>query len=86
MRLLREKLSQWFFNITKFNNELLDDLDSLSGWPEKVKLMQKIGLENPLDVKLTFKFIMKKIKSKFLQPDQIQFLGQVLLLYLVTIR
>ena len=31
----RKKLSQWFFNITKFNNELLDDLDSLSGWPEK---------------------------------------------------
>ena len=37
----RKKLSQWFFNITKFSNELLDDLENLSGWPEKVKLMQK---------------------------------------------
>ena len=37
----RKKLSQWFFNITKFSNELLEDLSLLSGWPEKVKLMQK---------------------------------------------
>tara|TARA_Y100001958_G_C21239609_1_gene566884 strand:- start:93 stop:2606 length:2514 start_codon:yes stop_codon:yes gene_type:complete len=37
----RKKLSQWFFNITKFSNELLNDLNDLNGWPEKVKLMQK---------------------------------------------
>ena len=37
----RKKLSQWFFNITKFANELLSEIDELSGWPEKVKLMQK---------------------------------------------
>ena len=37
----RKKLSQWFFNITKFSDELLKDIDSLDGWPEKVKLMQK---------------------------------------------
>ncbi len=37
----RKKLSQWFFNITKFSNELLQDLEKLDGWPEKVKLMQK---------------------------------------------
>ena len=37
----KEKLSQWFFNITKFSDQLLDDLILLDGWPEKVKLMQK---------------------------------------------
>ncbi len=37
----RKKLSQWFFNITKLSNELLLDLEKLSEWPEKVKLMQK---------------------------------------------
>ena len=37
----RKKLSQWFFNITKFSEELLNDLENLNGWPEKVKLMQK---------------------------------------------
>ena len=47
----RKKLSQWFFNITKFSEILLSDLDDLVGWPDKVKLMQKIGLENLLDVR-----------------------------------
>ena len=37
----RKKLSQWFFNITKFSEKLLKDLELLDGWPEKVKLMQK---------------------------------------------
>ena len=37
----KKKLSQWFFNITKFSDQLLDDLKLLDGWPEKVKLMQK---------------------------------------------
>ena len=37
----RKKLSQWFFNITKFAEPLLKDLNILEGWPEKVKLMQK---------------------------------------------
>ena len=43
---VEKKLSQWFFNITKFADHLLKDLETLKGWPEKVKLMQKIGLEN----------------------------------------
>ena len=30
------------FNITKFADELLLDLNDLKGWPEKVKLMQKL--------------------------------------------
>ena len=37
----RKKLNQWFFNISKFSNELLDNLDSLDEWPNKVKIMQK---------------------------------------------
>ena len=37
----RKKLSQWFFNITKFSDDLLSDLETLKGWPDKVKLMQK---------------------------------------------
>ena len=38
----RKKLSQWFFNITKFAEPLLKDLDQLEGWPDKVKTMQKL--------------------------------------------
>ena len=37
----RKKLNQWFFNISKFANELLENLDDLDKWPNKVKVMQK---------------------------------------------
>ena len=37
----RKKLNQWFFNITKFSNELLENLKTLDKWPNKVKIMQK---------------------------------------------
>ena len=37
----RKKLNQWFFNISKFSEELLKGLDKLKSWPNKVKTMQK---------------------------------------------
>ena len=37
----RRKLSQWFFKITVFADDLLAGLDTLERWPEKVRLMQK---------------------------------------------
>ncbi len=37
----RKKLSQWFFKITAYAQELLDALDHMERWPEKVRLMQK---------------------------------------------
>ena len=37
----RKKLAQWFFRITDFAEELLQGLDTLERWPEKVRLMQK---------------------------------------------
>jgi leucyl-tRNA synthetase len=35
------ELTQWFFKITKFSEELLQAIDGLDRWPEKVRLMQK---------------------------------------------
>ena len=37
----QRELTQWFFAITKFAGPLLDALDTLERWPEKVRLMQK---------------------------------------------
>ncbi|MFD2184399.1 leucine--tRNA ligase [Rhodoplanes azumiensis] len=37
----QRELTQWFFKITKFSEELLTALDGLDRWPEKVRLMQK---------------------------------------------
>ena len=50
----RKKLSQWFFNITKFSNDLLNDLNNLSGWPEKVKLMQKNWIGKSFGCEIVF--------------------------------
>lgn len=36
-----KELSQWFFKITEYAEELLDDLKMLEGWPERVKIMQE---------------------------------------------
>jgi len=37
----QRELTQWFFKITDFSQDLLDALDTLQRWPEKVRLMQK---------------------------------------------
>ena len=49
----RRKLSQWFLKITDFADELLDGLDALEDWPEKVKLMQAnwIGRSEGLQIR-----------------------------------
>ncbi|WP_025657948.1 leucine--tRNA ligase [Rhizobium sp. IBUN] len=37
----QRELTQWFFKITDFSQDLLEALDTLDQWPEKVRLMQK---------------------------------------------
>ena len=69
----RKKLSQWFFNISSFSNELLNDLNSLKGWPEKVKLMQKnwIGKSFGCEINFEIKNSNDKIKVFTTRPDTI---------------
>lgn len=49
----QRELTQWFFKITEFSQELLDALDTLDHWPEKVRLMQKnwIGRSEGLTIR-----------------------------------
>jgi len=69
----RKKLSQWFFNITKFSNDLLNGLDTLTEWPEKVKLMQKNWIGKSIGCEINFNIIEKKQQLKIFttRPDTI---------------
>ena len=55
MQLGKKKLYQWFFNISKFSDELLEDLETLKEWPEKVKLMQKNWIGKSVGCEIDFK-------------------------------
>ena len=69
----RKKLNQWFFNISKFSQKLLDGLNKLEKWPNKVKVMQKnwigksFGCE--VDFKIESKLPIEKIKCFTTRPD-----------------
>jgi leucyl-tRNA synthetase len=47
-----KRLEQWFFRITSYAEELLHDTDTLEGWPERVKMMQRnwIGKSEGVDI------------------------------------
>jgi len=51
----RKKLNQWFFNIKQFSEELLNDLETLDKWPNKVKVMQKNWIGKSFGCEVKFK-------------------------------
>jgi len=51
----KKALEQWFFKTTKYAQELLDSLDDLPGWPEKVKIMQKNWIGRSEGAEIEFK-------------------------------
>jgi leucyl-tRNA synthetase len=51
----RKKLNQWFFNIAKFSDDLLEGLDQLDEWPNKVKIMQKNWIGKSFGCEIDFK-------------------------------
>ncbi len=55
MPVKRKKLNQWFFNISKFSEELLKGLDELKNWPNKVKIMQKNWIGKSFGCEIDFK-------------------------------
>ena len=69
----RRKLNQWFFNITKFSNELLESLEDLNDWPKKVKIMQKNWIGKSIGCEVTFKIEnsknIKEIECFTTRPD-----------------
>jgi len=69
----KKELEQWYFKTTEFSEELLADLDSLDGWPEKVKLMQKnwIGKSFGANVNFQLEGSDQEISVYTTRPDTI---------------
>jgi len=69
----RKKLNQWFFNITKFAEDLLNNLDGLDNWPNKVKIMQKNWIGKSYGAEVKFKIEgsndIKEIECYTTRPD-----------------
>ena len=69
----RKKLSQWFFKISEFSDELLVGLDQLEKWPNKVKVMQKNWIGKSFGCEIDFKIegskTINSIKCFTTRPD-----------------
>ena len=69
----QKTLSQWFFKITHYAEELLSGLENLNLWPEKVKVMQKNWIGKSIGAEIEFQIKDKKNKIKIFttRPDTI---------------
>jgi leucyl-tRNA synthetase len=69
----KKKLNQWFFNISKFSDDLLKGLEDLNNWPEKVKTMQKNWIGKSFGCEIDFEIDGNKeidiIKCFTTRPD-----------------
>lgn len=67
----QKELEQWFLKITAYAEELLNDLDSLKGWPERVITMQKnwIGKSEGAEVRFRIEGINEELLIFTTRPD-----------------
>ncbi len=59
----KKYLSQWFLKTSKYSNELLNELDNLNEWPDKVKTMQKNWIGKSEGAEIDFNLISPKHKG-----------------------
>ena len=69
----KKELNQWFLNITQYSDKLLNSLDNLNGWPEKVRLMQKNWIGKSVGCEIDFLTDCKESKIRIFttRPDTI---------------
>ncbi|MDJ0717076.1 MAG: leucine--tRNA ligase [Prochloraceae cyanobacterium] len=77
----RKLLKQWFFKITDYAEQLLNDLDKLSGWPERVKLMQANWIGKSVGAYLEFPIVGmdEKVGVFTTRPDTVYGVSYVVL-------
>jgi leucyl-tRNA synthetase len=51
---VKKNLSQWFYRITNYADRLLEDIETLHGWPDKVKTMQKNWIGKSIGAEIDF--------------------------------
>ena len=69
----KKKLSQWFLKTSKYSEELLNDLEKLDKWPNKVKIMQSNWIGRSVGAEIDFQVSnsVDKIKIFTTRPDTI---------------
>ena len=69
----RKKLSQWFFDISKFADNLQEELNNMDEWPNKVKVMQQNWIGKSFGCEIDFQILgeskVNKIKCFTTRPD-----------------
>ncbi|MBM3322558.1 leucine--tRNA ligase [candidate division WOR-3 bacterium] len=67
----KRKMTQWFFRITDYAEELLADIDKLDGWPDSVRIMQRnwIGRSEGIEVDFTLEGDGRKLPIFTTRPD-----------------
>jgi leucyl-tRNA synthetase len=70
---VQRDLEQWFFRITDYAERLLEGLDQLTGWPEKVKVMQRnwIGRSEGAEIDFPVRSLKGKVTVFTTRPDTI---------------
>ena len=61
VKIERKLLNQWFLSITKFSDDLIQDLETLKNWPENVKTMQKNWIGKSTGAEIDF-YLTKECK------------------------
>jgi leucyl-tRNA synthetase len=68
---VQRDLEQWFFRITDYADRLLEGLDRLEGWPEKVKVMQRnwIGRSEGAEIRFEIPALKESVTVFTTRPD-----------------
>jgi leucyl-tRNA synthetase len=70
---VKKKLTQWFLRITQYAEQLLNDLEKLQHWPERVRKMQTnwIGRSEGVEIEYAIKGFAQRLRTFTTRPDTI---------------